>query len=330
MADVLGIAPFARTAFAQGWAMSGGPMTDRVKAGCVAALEFAAEHADAADVLEATLRLGHLEGTWAKVYERRDALLAKTAAEMQATWQAMWKQLDVGALIRWFRAGEGLVSEADDAATLRAIDAARVLLHALPETDAYATLRQQLRDGILAAQVEGQVGALAIAADQLGKVGFNYDTAYDHIHKALSNLESTWADADEWLAQMVKGAAGDLGRKLAALVRDRAPYQDMVDAADEILGSGDVRAVAYTVDMAVHQSLTVGAMDLWSREGVQQINFMTAGDNRVCAVCNQAEADNPHTMADAPRPPLHGGCRCTNTAVNPIRLATIAPFLEVA
>lgn len=323
------IAPYARTAFAQGWAMSGGPMTDRVKAGCVAALDYAAEHADDPDVLEATLRLGHLEGTWAKVYDRRDALLARVASEVQATWKSMIDQLDIGGLIRWFRAGEGLLSESDDAATLRAIDAARVLLHALPETDAYATLRQQLRDGIIAAQVEGQVGALALAADQLGQVGFNYETAFDHIHAALSNLESTWADADTWLTQMVQGAAGDLGRKLAALVRDRAPYDDMLTAADEILGSGDTRAVAYTVDMAVHQSLTVGAMDLWAREGVSQVNFMTAGDNRVCAVCNQAEADNPHVMADAPRPPLHGGCRCTNTAVNPIRLDTLTPFLEV-
>ena len=39
------IAPYARTAYAQGWATSGGPMTDTVKAGCTAAVEVAIANA---------------------------------------------------------------------------------------------------------------------------------------------------------------------------------------------------------------------------------------------------------------------------------------------
>ena len=327
------IGPYARTAYAQGWAASGGPMTDRVRAGSVAAIRYAIDHQHDPDVLEATLRLGHLEGVWATVYARRDQLLADTLAAVLAAWRDAIAELELGGIVRWYRAGEGITESAsDDAATQRAIDAARVLLHALPETRAYARLRQELRDGLVAAQTEGTVGALALAADQVGQRGFDHAAAYDHIHAALADLESTWADADGWLGRMVSGAAGDLGRRLAALKRSGGSYQDMLDAAEDVLGSGDVRSVSYIVDMAVHQSLTVGALDLWSREGVAQVDFFTAGDSRVCVACEQAESASPYDTGSAPHPPLHGGCRCTLAARNPIRLATLAPFLpqEVA
>ncbi|MFB9926003.1 hypothetical protein ACFORO_12510 [Amycolatopsis halotolerans] len=326
------IAPYARTMFAQGWAISGGPMTDRVKAGCLAAVEHACEHADDPAVLETTLRLGHLEGTWAKVYERRTALHDDLLATVLASWRALVRQLDVGPLVRWYRAGEGLTEAyTDDPNIARATDAARVLLHALPEADGWQQIRQELRDGIIAAQTEGQVGALAIAADTLNLPGFNFDTAYDHIHSALSQLDTTWADADAWLRQIVQGNAGDLGRRLASLVKADADYDDMVDAAHDILGTGseDVRAVSTVVDLAVHQSLTTGAMNLWGREGVQQVDFITAGDSRVCPVCDRAEGGGPYDLNnDPPRPPLHPLCRCTLTATNPISPLTLSPFLE--
>jgi hypothetical protein len=326
------IAPYARTAYAQGWAISGGPMTDRVKAGCVAAVEHACQHADDPDVLETTLRLGHLEGTWAKVYERRTALHDDLLATVTATWRAMVQQLDVGPIVRWYRANEGLTSEAytDDPDVARATEAARVLLHALPETQGWAQIRQELRDGIVAAQTEGQVGALAIAADTLNLPGFNFDTAYDHFHTALTQLDTTWADADAWLTRIVNGNATDLGRRLASLVKADASYDDMVAGALDVLDSGDVRAVSTVVDLAVHQSLTRGAMDLWGREGVQRVGFVTAGDNRVCPACDRAESQGPYDLnQDPPRPPLHPLCRCTLTAETPISPATLQPFLEV-
>lgn len=328
------IAPFARTAYAQGWAISGGPMTDRVKAGCIAAVEHACEHADEPGIIEATLRLGHLEGTWAKVYERRDKLLADTTAAVLKTWRAMVKQLDVGPLIRWYRALEGLTSEAytDDPEIARATDAARTLLHALPETEQWSIIRQELRDGIVAAQVEGSVGALAIAADQLSLPGFNWDTAFNHYHDALAQLDSTWADADQWLAQIVNGNAGDLGRKLASLVKTDASYEDMVAAAGDVLGTGgeDVRAVSTVVDLATHQSLTTGAINLWQRENVQRVNYVTAGDARVCPACDTAEVDGPYNINDQPpKPPLHPYCRCTLTAELPPTITSLLkPFLE--
>src|SRR5579859_1645562 len=63
-APVPSIAEQAREAYAEGWARTGGPLTDRVKAGCIAAVEMAREHPHDAGILEATLRLGSLEGTW--------------------------------------------------------------------------------------------------------------------------------------------------------------------------------------------------------------------------------------------------------------------------
>src|SRR5947209_8774166 len=52
------IAGYARHAFAAGWARSGGPMTERVKAACQVAVQLAYEHAHDPGILEVALDLG--------------------------------------------------------------------------------------------------------------------------------------------------------------------------------------------------------------------------------------------------------------------------------
>src|SRR5215475_1321028 len=75
-----GLAAIAREAYAMGWAASRGPMTDRVRAGSVAAVDLALAHWDEPGVLEATLQLGHLEGIWAGIFDRRLQLHADSLA----------------------------------------------------------------------------------------------------------------------------------------------------------------------------------------------------------------------------------------------------------
>src|SRR5437879_2320078 len=79
----------ARVAFAIGWAATGGPLTDRVKAASMAAVALAVSHADAPGVIEATMQLGSLEGTWAQVYARREDLYRQHGATVLAAWQAL-------------------------------------------------------------------------------------------------------------------------------------------------------------------------------------------------------------------------------------------------
>jgi hypothetical protein len=75
-----GLAAIAREAYAMGWAASGGHMTDGIRAGSVAAVELALAHWDQPGILEATLHLGHLEGIWASIFDRRLQLPAKRSS----------------------------------------------------------------------------------------------------------------------------------------------------------------------------------------------------------------------------------------------------------
>jgi 2'-5' RNA ligase len=75
-----------RVAYAAGWALSGGPMTARVKAGCAAAIIEAVTRPDDPDALEAATRLGHLEGTHALTAARRTDLLRRHQTAILVAW----------------------------------------------------------------------------------------------------------------------------------------------------------------------------------------------------------------------------------------------------
>ena len=62
-------------------------------------------------------------------------------------------------------------------------------------------------------------------------------------------------------------------------------------------------------------------------EGVEKVDFLTAGDARVCPTCSALEANNPYPVADAPRPAIHPFCRCTVAAVTPLRRDLVAKYL---
>src|SRR5581483_2874436 len=80
-------------------------------------------------ILEATLDLGHLTGTWKTVYSRRDKLLAKHLKAVLAAWDACMAELEPRVLARRFRAAMDHTAEAavtdrqwwKDAATTAAI-----------------------------------------------------------------------------------------------------------------------------------------------------------------------------------------------------------------
>jgi SPP1 gp7 family putative phage head morphogenesis protein len=309
------VAPYARAAYAQGWAASGGPMTDRVKAGCIAAVAWAEENADVADVLEIALKLGSLEGTWALVYQRRDALIAKHTRLVQKAWNDTLSTLDVPLAIQRFRHAVGLTEAQDDRTAWQiAKDTITSLLSWLPGTMAWQAVRAAMGDGITAAIAEGKVGALALAWEASGKVSLDFDLAFNHAYDALGDLGRTWAQADGWLARMLDRQTDQLGRALGDLASQGASYDEMMSAAQALLTGVDGDAVSFIVDWALNAGLSQGALDLYVSEGVQEITFMTAGDTRVCPQCEMAEVGSPYSPAELPRPPLHPRCRCTIVA----------------
>lgn len=323
-------------------------MTPRVKAGCAAAIAVACEHAEDPRILEATLKLGSLEGTWALVFDRRDQL----AAAHTAAVTAIWRQLVHGHLrtaVRAFRhaavataAASGMYyiesagfDGADDLTLLRtaeaarteednksnpgrfkaaALDAARVILGGLVTDHAWDKLRRAVRNVIAAGRAEGAVDVIAVAAERTGRIGLDWDIAFDDAYRALGNLGDIWADTDGWLSRMLDRAAADLGRVLSDGAASGASYEDMVADALDALDSEDVGAVKFVVDWALNTGLARGALDLYAREGVQQVSWLTAGDDRVCVTCQSYEDKSPFPIMEFPAMPAHPWDRCVPSA----------------
>jgi 2'-5' RNA ligase len=333
------IAPYARTAYAQGWARSGGPLTDRVHAGCRAAVELAIANAADPNVLEATLKLGALEGAWAAVYARRETLVAHHVTNVTRVWRQSANRLDVRAAVGRLRQSLGISEyvNTDDSTHRRLVTnaVAGTVVGAIAGADAAPADREAIigatADALADAEPEGYAGAVLVGAEQADLPAPAADVVASDYQAQLADLGSHWADATGWVGKMVQGNATDLGGRLSQMVADGASFDDMVDGARDIIGGDDVRAVSTLLDMAMGQSFTRGALALYAREGVTQVDFMTAGGSNVCPLCQQAEAQNPWDRSSAPTPPLHPYCRCALSATDPMSgLAALLSGLSVA
>lgn len=330
------IAPYARRAFAYGWAASGGPMTDRVKQACRVAVEMACEHPDDIDVFEATLKLGSLEGTWAKVYERREALWHKHTEDAIAAWQPVARKLPVDLAVIRFRRAAGIAEAANphraDLAA-KALAAATWLIHQIgddPTDPEYLVLMRTLADAIKTGMAEGEAGAIALAAQDVSIVGIDFDIAFKDAWKQLEKLGEYYADAKGWLGRILNGAAGDVGRLLARLAEEGATHERMVSEISDLLDSKEIRSVSTMVDMAMGQSFSRGALALYAREGIREVDFFTAGDARVCPICDTFEREGPYALIEAPAPSIHPFCVVGSTLVESpsvVRAATVRDYV---
>lgn len=323
------IAPFARHAFAAGLARSGGPVTERTRAGSVAAVAIACEHADDPRILEVTLKLGSLHGVWAQIFDRRDRIADEQTRLVAAAWRKAFTRQAIGDAVKAFRQGLPAVTEADRPdpdLTARAINAAKVLLGALPYGLAWAGIRRALRDAVATGRAEGAVSAVALAGDAAGRVGLDWDIAFDTAYEQLDNLDDLWGDADGWLGRILDRSAADLGRALAGAASSQASYSDMLDAAVSVLSGADVESVAFVVDWALNTGLAQGALSLYRSEGVTSVSWLTAGDDSVCPICEGNEENSPFPIEDFPMCPAHPRCRCTPAGESTIPAAFEAAF----
>lgn len=323
------IEAIAREAYAHGWARTAGPMTDRVRAGCQAAVAYAVEHADDPNVLEVTLKLGSLEGAWAHVFDRREQLIADYVDAVTKVWRRLTQPLDVDSMIRALREQAGLREVVDPQQKATATAAYLRLLHGILDDPDYPELPAAVTAALMAGAAEGHAVALAVAAEQQpheadhGQIGFDFNLAFDHAYAALDAADFP---PDAWIQRIIRGNANDVGHMLADLMADEAPYQDMVDAVRELTGSSNVRAVSMFIDQAMSQALNQGAVNLYSSEGVARYDVLTAGDARVCPRCQDIEANNPYPVAQQPLVPAHPRCRCAVASTTPLRSSLFAPY----
>ncbi|MFF4644981.1 hypothetical protein [Streptomyces sp. NPDC001389] len=302
-------------------------MTDRVRAACEVAVALAVESADDPGILQATIDLGKLEGMWALLFQRRDQLLADQAQRVRKAWLPLVDRTAVAAAVDQLLAVLG-VQEADrgwlyDLRTA-ARAAARALLRGIAGMTGFGFLRAALRDVLAAGRAEGMVEAVAIASERASRIGLDWEIAFKDAYQAMSNLDDLWAGADGWLARVLDGGAGDLGRALADGMEAGLGRDDLIDAAMDVL-TAEEGSVAFVVDWAMTTAADEGALALYRGEGVLQIDIITAADGRVCSACIDAEAGSPWYIGDQPRLPMHPNCRCVYSA--DISLAHFAAWM---
>lgn len=315
------IAPYARTAFAQGWAASGGPMTERVKAGCRAAVALAVERAHDPDILEVTLKLGQLEGTWALVYDRREQVYDAHISAIAALWRRAAARVDLQLAVHRFRDSLGLSVEAVGDGDHREM-VARAVAAAVAATivgqDSHPADRDDLIAAIVAAlragYAEGMAGALAVSAEEDDSVDdVDIDAAYDIAYAEIGDDQRFHHEAVSVLAQLQQAIAKQLARILAG--GDSLTFDELVDRARHTIGAAGVAtALAVLIDFAIGRMVTAGTLALYRRYHVEEVAFLTAGDDNVCPVCEDAENSGPYRRDEAPEPPLHPRCRCALVA----------------
>jgi hypothetical protein len=327
------LAGLAREAYGQGWALSGGPMTDRVKAGCVAAVDLALAYPDHPGVLEATLHLGHMEGTWAAVYQRREEVETRNAKAIRKAWRTLAGKLDLDRLVRAVRRRAGLSTgpaeaEFDDVTDQELAAIVRAALMNLDRNDAeWTAIRHAFADAVRSGRAEGRAEALALAADMHARVGFDFDLAFEEAYAALEHIHELVTDADGWLDRFLGDEASDFGRLLGGMARDGASWEDMRDSAADLLDDPDARALRIAIDQVTGRALSKGALDLYASEGVSLYDFLTAGDTRVDSLCEDAESNGPYRVGEGPVPPLHPFCRCAVAAREPLPIDLLSRYL---
>jgi hypothetical protein len=325
----------AREAYAHGWARSGGPMTPRVQLGCAVAVALACERPDAPDVLEATLKLGSLEGTWAAIYARREKLTAVHVAKVTKAYRALLAKLDVASAIKALQAAIPTTeatqpdphrAEIETAATVEA----RRLLHSVTDDTsavAYSDTGMAISAALLDGEAEGVAGGVALIVRTTATVGVDFDLAFADAHDALGQLGDHWGDAQGWLGRVINGTATDLGNALSSAALAGGDYDALRDAATGVLDGEEIRSVETLIDLAMSQAFSTGALSIYAREGVTTADFVTAGGSRVCPLCMNAEAGNPWALIECPRPGLHPYCRC---AISPSANSVLSVGANIA
>ena len=322
----------ARAGFAIGWATATATHPLDITEQATDACRWVMTHGDPATVVEVSLRLGHLHGVWATIYHRREKLEARAMGRVTDAFASF--HLDAATVVDTaLRAAPATESTqpVDPGLTAAGADAAKTAIDSLTAPQRHH-LRVVAHDNTLDATAEGQANAVAQLADAGAGLDISWDVAYQDGYDALSGLQSLWDTGDEWVTKTTKGLADEVGKALSRGWAQGLDRSALVDLTQGILDTGG-RTAAYLTDLAIGQALAAGSLAVYQSAGLEQTDYLTAGDLRVCAECDDAEQGSPYSLDSAPTPPLHGMCRCT-LAPNQDALAgigdlsgTLAPYL---
>jgi hypothetical protein len=275
--------------------------------------------AESAPVREVAIDLGNLEGIWADVYARQDALHAKHQRKARTAWRKSVAGLDLAALIAAFRRhalmidgapAPGTDHESPQAAKHHKAELRKLarsmasgFLAGLNDQPDYSGLLDAVTSALTAASGEGTAAALAVSAAGAGYDGFAWQKAARD-----GRQEPGQGTVTGWLAKIIAGAVTDLAASLTAGAVAGVSADAMLAAASAVLRKAQSAAVY--LDQAMHSAVSSAMAAAYSAlGGIELLNWVTAGDGRVCVTCSGYEDNSPYTPQDYPDIP-HGRCRC--------------------
>lgn len=274
----------------------------------------------ALSVAEVAIDLGNLEGIWADVYARQEALHAKHQRKARTAWRKAVAGLDVATLVAAFRRqalmldgapAPGTDHESPAAAKhhkaeLRnlARSMAAGFLAGVNDQPDYSGLLAAITAALTAAAGEGTAAALGVSAAAAGYSGFAWDKA--------ARDGRTGPDpgtATGWAARIIAGAVTGLAAALLAGAVAGDSEAAMTTAAATALRKA--RSVTAFLDQAVHSAVTAAMGAAYAAlGGIELLDWLDAGDGRVCVICEGYAEGGPYAPRDYPAAP-HPGCRCS-------------------
>ncbi|MEU4296352.1 hypothetical protein [Kitasatospora aureofaciens] len=237
-----------------------------------------------------TIKLSDPRGAWRPVYARRQALHRTADDVVLAAWRQDTADFTVDRPQAWtLESASRDEREAATAVVLAAL-AAWPLLHT----------RAAIRAAAIRAHRAGFAAGRHLATAPDDDADYSDDDSVDTV--AGADLTDTQADmtAATTLTAAVTATARRAGRILA-------------DTGDPDTATRTVRdglSLALAIDVAVSAAYGLGLLNAYYSAGRQSVDWMTAGDGRVCQACSDAETGSPYPLLAAPRLPQHPNCRC--------------------
>jgi len=290
------------------------------------------EHWEDPGIIEATLHIGHLEGVWQVIYDRREAAYTAGLAAFAAAWATVWRSDGIADLVHSVRGNSGPAeSKSDDRpdpAEEFAVGLVLSMLQGFVSGQAWQQLRLAVGEAMATGRATGVADAMELLADKIGATGFNFSKAFADAKRMFDNDPQMLAEVDQWLSFLVEDTARILGKKLAKMAKAGASAEEMEQYIREQIGDGDKGLLQQLLDLVIHTAITYGLLWFFRNWGVAQVWFITAGDDKVCPECDAIEQENPYSISDPPLPPIHPNCRCSLFTEDEIQADAISAYLD--
>ncbi len=350
------IAAYARAAFCTGLAEAGPgvrPLPLRTRTALTAAVRTALHHPDTPRLMEATIDLGRLEGHWAVVFNRRQALLDEHLGDLRKLTARLAKAVDVERLVGGVHSAylietartveshnqqspdtplrcpgsvlavpdrtltSGSTNDSLTEAIPLALIAVAISITAAALRHAFAAVHhdwhQTTTTALTQAAAFGWADGQLLTAVARGQTPPDVDQAAADRLQTLTGSGALVLLADASVSQQLDWTGRLAARRLASAITAGAPTDQLIAVVRAAIA--DPAGAELALDTGMSAALADGQSSAYEDQQVDQVEFLTAGDAAVCAECDDAESGSPYTLDTVPDIPVHPGCRCITSPV---------------